>query len=90
MGMVLMFFRTGLEVSITHLKFMAGFKSKIRSKKVVTNIKCGMDNLFRVVNLIQCNLVSINLKMDNTDQIEFCKNLDLIDGMTADLLVMPD
>ena len=56
----------------------------------MTNIKYMMDNLFRVFNLIQCNLVSINLKMDNTDQVECCKNLDLMDGMMADLLVMPD
>ena len=56
----------------------------------MANIKYMMDNLFRVFNLIQCNLVSINLEMDNTDQIECCKNLDLMDGMTADLLVMPD
>ena len=69
---------------------MAVFKSKIRAQFIMANIKCRMDNLFRVFNLIQCNLVSINLKMDNTDQIECCKNLDLMDGMTADLLVMPD
>ena len=56
----------------------------------MANIKYMMDNLFRVFNLIQCNLVNINLKIDNTDQIESCLNLDLIDGMMADLLVMPD
>ena len=39
----------------------------------MANIKYMVDNLFRVFNLIQCNLVSINLKMDNTDQIELLK-----------------
>ena len=56
----------------------------------MANIEFMMDNLFRVFNLIKCNLVSVNLKMDNTDQIESCENLDLMDGMMADLLVMPD
>ena len=69
---------------------MAVFKSTIKAKKIMANIKNMMDNLFRVFNLIQCNLVNISLKMDNTDQIESCENLDLMDGMMADLLVMPD
>ena len=52
---------------------MAVFKSKIRAKIFMANMNCRMDNLFRVFNLIQCNLVNINLKIDNTDQIELLK-----------------